>query len=216
MYRKTILSLAAAGFLAACASGDGPRVGENTGLGAAIGTAIGAGVGAIVAGDSRKGALIGAGVGLLAGAAAGAKLDRQQQELEKNLEGTGATVTNTGEELIVNLPSEVTFDFDSDRIKNQFKRPLRDVAKTMRDYPSFLIDIVGHTDSVGSDAYNQGLSERRAEGVADFLTERRVIRERIVAYGEGETRPIATNDTEAGRAQNRRVEIIITPATQDS
>lgn len=210
MIKQTACALTAVVFLAGCENG----IGQNTGAGAILGGVAGAVTGALI-GD-RKGALIGAGVGAVAGAGIGAYLDAQQRELEKNLEGTGATVTNTGEELLVSLPSGVTFGFDSAEIQPRFFEPLAKVAGTLTEYESSLIDIVGHTDSVGSEAYNDDLSQRRANSVAGFLTSRGVIRERVIAIGEGESQPIASNETEAGRAENRRVELKITPLTEES
>jgi outer membrane protein OmpA-like peptidoglycan-associated protein len=212
MFRSTIPVIAAATIVAACSNGQGPS--ERVGSGAAIGAVLGGITGAIVARDDAAGALVGAGIGAIAGAAVGDYLDKQEAALKRDLEGTGATVTNTGEELLVNLPSEVTFDFDSAAIKPQFVRPLAEMTGTLNRYPESLIDIIGHTDSVGTEAYNQALSQRRADSVANFMTNRGVVRERIVAYGQGELYPIASNETEAGRAQNRRVEIRITPITE--
>ncbi len=215
MFRKPIIAMAAVGIVAGCANnGDGPQIGQRAGAGAALGALVGGVLGAVIAKDDRAGILIGAGLGALTGAAIGNQLDEQQQELEKNLEGTGATVTNTGEQLLVNLPSSVSFDFDRADLKPEFFTPLADVATTLNNYPSFLVDVIGHTDSVGSDAYNQSLSERRAGSVDSFLTGRGVLRDRIVSYGRGETAPIASNDNDFGRAQNRRVELIITPITE--
>ena len=215
MFRKPIIAMAAVGIVAGCANnGDGPQIGQRAGAGAALGALVGGVLGAVIAKDDRAGILIGAGLGALTGAAIGNQLDEQQKELEKNLEGTGATVTNTGEQLLVNLPSSVSFDFDRSDLKPEFFTPLSDVATTLNNYPSFLVDVIGHTDSVGSDAYNQSLSERRAGSVDNFLTGRGVLRDRIVSYGRGETAPIASNDNDFGRAQNRRVELIITPITE--
>ncbi|MEO0361257.1 MAG: OmpA family protein [Pseudomonadota bacterium] len=212
MIRQTVFAASAVALLAACTE-DG-RIGERTGAGAIIGGVAGAVTGALI-GD-RTGAAIGAGIGAVAGAGIGAYLDQQQRELERNLEGTGATVTNTGEELLVNLPSEVTFAFDSAEIQPRFFDPLAQVADTLTRYESSLVDVVGHTDSIGSDRYNEDLSQRRANSVAGFLTSRGVIRERVLAVGRGETQPVDTNDTEAGRARNRRVELVITPITEGS
>ncbi|MEM7269307.1 MAG: OmpA family protein [Pseudomonadota bacterium] len=212
MTKKIVLALAAAGMLAGCA--DGRQPGPRAGAGAAIGAVVGAVTGVLIARDDRVGGLVGAGIGAVAGAAIGDYLDRQQEELEKNLEGTGATVTNTGEELLVNLPESITFDFDRADIKPEFYDALGKVSSTLNNYEESLIDIVGHTDSVGSDEYNQRLSQRRADAVSSFMQGRGVISQRIVAYGQGETNPVATNDTESGRAQNRRVELIISPVTE--
>ena len=212
MLRQTLFAVTSVALLTACTQ-DG-RVNENIAGGAIAGAAVGAITGAII--GNRKGAVIGAGVGAIAGAGIGAYLDEQQKELEKNLEGTGATVTNTGEELLVNLPSEVTFAVGKANIQKRFRQPLARVAETLVKYESSVVDVVGHTDNTGSEAFNQKLSEERANRVATFLQKRGVIRQRIAAYGEGETRPVATNETKQGRAKNRRVEIIITPITEES
>ncbi|MEM7546858.1 MAG: OmpA family protein [Pseudomonadota bacterium] len=212
MLTRTVIALTTVGFLSACTQEGG--VGQNTGAGAIIGAVGGAVVGGLI--GNRRGALIGAGVGAVTGAGVGVYLDRQQADLERNLEGTGATVTNTGEELLVNLPSSITFAVDRADIQPQFRESLARVASTLVQYESSLIDVVGHTDSTGSESYNQSLSERRASSVANFLISRGVIRERVVAFGQGETQPIASNDTAAGRAENRRVELRITPLTEGS
>lgn len=209
MFKHTACALAITGMLAACAND--PNNLRSAGAGAAVGAGVGAIAGALI--GKRKGALIGAGVGAIAGAGVGTYLGQQQRELERNLEGTGATVTNTGEELLVNLPSEITFAFDKSDIQPQFRDSLARVATTLQDYESSLIDVVGHTDNVGSDAYNMELSQRRANSVANFLTGQGVNPRRVMAYGQGEAHPIASNDAESGRARNRRVELIITPVT---
>jgi len=206
MFKHTLITLTAAGIVAGCASNGEPQIGERAGAGAAIGAVIGGVLGAVIAKDDRAGILIGAGLGGLAGAAVGNQLDLQQKELEKNLEGTGATVTNTGEQLLVNLPSSVTFDFDRAELKPEFIDPLGDVASTLNNYPNFLIDVIGHTDSVGGADYNQSLSQRRAEAVVNHLvTQHGVDRSRLVPRGYGESQPVASNETEEGRAENRRV-----------
>ncbi len=211
MLKQSIIAITTAGLIAGCAQNGG--VGQNTGAGAIIGAVGGAVVGGLI-GGGRKGALIGAGIGAVTGAGVGVYLDNQQAELEKNLEGTGATVTNNGEELLVNLPSSITFAVDRSDIQPQFRESLSKVASTLVQYESSLVDVIGHTDSTGADAYNQDLSQRRAESVAEFLIGRGVIRDRVVAFGQGETQPIASNDTAEGRAQNRRVELRIVPLTE--
>jgi outer membrane protein OmpA-like peptidoglycan-associated protein len=206
-----LVAAAAATVLAGCEGGVGgvdPRA-----AGALGGAALGAAAGLLVGGDDRLNAAVGAGVGAVAGLAVGEYLRRQQEQMEQDLAGTGATVTNTGQSLIVSLPSNVTFAVDSAQIDARFVEPLTDFAMTLRNYPSSLVDVVGHTDSTGAEEYNQRLSEARARSVADFFAARGVQRERLVAYGFGETRPITTNDTPEGRAQNRRVEVTITPIT---
>lgn len=182
-------------------------------LGAATGAALGAAAGLLVGGDDRRNALVGAGVGLLAGGAIGGYLNRQQAELEQDLAGTGATVVNTGEALVVTLPNTVTFATDSATVQPEFMGPLAEMAGTMSNYPQSLIDVIGHTDNTGSEAYNQRLSEARAQSVAAVLVSRGVRPDRVAAFGRGESAPVATNATPEGRAQNRRVEIVVTPLT---
>ncbi|MFN3613997.1 MAG: OmpA family protein [Rubrimonas sp.] len=182
-------------------------------IGAAAGAALGAAAGLLVGGNDRRNALVGAGIGALAGAAVGDYLNRQQRELEQDLAGTGATVVNTGDALLITLPENITFAVDSSTVQPQFMAALSDMAQTLRAYPQSYVDVIGHTDSTGSAAYNQQLSERRAQAVANVLISRGVQRERIVAYGFGETQPIADNNTPQGRAMNRRVEIRVTPFT---
>jgi outer membrane protein OmpA-like peptidoglycan-associated protein len=125
------------------------------------------------------------------------------------------TEVGDGEAILVNLPDGVTFAVNSTTISPQFQRTLDTIAESMRQYPNSLIDIMGHTDSTGSDAYNEDLSKRRADAVADYLAMRGVSRARIATIGYGERYPVADNATEAGRSLNRRVEIKITPVTQD-
>lgn len=187
---------------------------QNTAIGAAAGAAIGAAAGTLVGGDDRRNALIGAGIGLLAGAAVGQYLDQQQRDLEAGLAGTGAEVERDGDQLLVNLPSSITFDTDSAQIKPEFQSSLDNVAQTFNKYPESYVDVIGHTDSRGSDAYNQQLSERRSGAVANYLSGRGVSQARLAAFGQGESAPVASNDTSEGRAANRRVELRITPATQ--
>lgn len=187
---------------------------QRTAIGAGVGAAAGAALGTLVGGDDRRNALIGAGIGLLAGGAVGQYLDQQERDLEASLAGTGAEVEQQGEQLLVTLPSQVTFAFDQATIQPQFYPALDNVARTLQQYPSSYIDIIGHTDSTGQDAYNQSLSQARADAVAQYLISRGVNPARLQAYGMGESRPIASNDTEAGRQANRRVELLITPATQ--
>jgi len=186
----------------------------NTAGGAVLGALGGALAGTLVTKHDRRGALIGAGVGLLAGAVVGQYLDRQQQELEAGLAGTGAEVTRDGDALLVNFPSSLTFAVDSATIRPEFYSAMDNVSATLNRYPQSYLDIVGHTDSTGSDAYNQALSERRAGSVSNHFRSRGVVPERMAAYGVGETQPVASNNTAEGRQQNRRVELKITPATQ--
>ncbi len=209
---KPVAALTALALVAGCA-GEPTASGNQVPIGAAAGAALGAAAGLLVGGNDRRNALVGAGVGLLAGAAVGDYLRRQEQQLNEDLAGTGATVVNTGDSLLVTLPDAVTFAVDSSTVQPQFMGPLTDMAQTLRTDPRSVIDVMGHTDSTGSDAYNQALSERRAQSVANVLASRGVNRDRLVAYGFGETQPIASNETVDGRQANRRVEIRITPLT---
>ncbi len=185
-------------------------------------TAIGAVAGAVagfLGGDGvggrrdRTERIVGAGIGTIAGAAVGQYMDRQERELRRQTAGTGVVVERQGDELLLTMPSGITFAFNRFDVQPQFRPTLDQVAQTLAAYPQTLIDIYGHTDNVGSDAYNQTLSENRARSVADYLASRGVQSERMATRGFGESQPTADNATEAGRAQNRRVEIRITPAT---
>ena len=187
---------------------------QRTAIGAGVGAAAGAALGTLVGGDDRRNALVGAGIGLLAGGAVGQYLDQQERDLEASLAGTGAEVERQGDQLLVTMPSQVTFATDSAQIQPQFYGALNSVAQTLQQYPSSYVDIVGHTDSTGEDAYNQRLSQARADAVGQYLISRGVSPARIASYGQGESQPVASNATEAGRQANRRVELLITPATQ--
>lgn len=208
MIRNALIAATVSVALAGCADN------RNTAIGAAGGAAVGAAAGLLVGGNDRRNALVGAGIGLLAGAAVGQYLDRQQRQLEQDLAGTGAEVERQGNQLLVNMPSNITFDTDKSNIKPQFNPVLDQVASTFNQYPESYIDVIGHTDSQGPDAYNQALSERRAASVSNALAGRGVNRARLAQFGMGETQPVATNDTAEGRAANRRVELRITPATR--
>jgi outer membrane protein OmpA-like peptidoglycan-associated protein len=184
--------------------------------GAGIGAAAGAAVGALTGDDSkerRKRALIGAGVGALAGGGVGYYMDVQEAKLRQQLEGTGVSVTRLGNEIILNMPGNITFATDSANINASFYDVLASVVLVVQEFEKTLILVDGHTDSTGSDTYNQGLSERRANSVAGFLGSSGVDSRRLVAGGYGESRPIASNATPQGRSQNRRVEITLSPLT---
>lgn len=212
MLKKSIAAaLCSSMLLAGCQT---VRDNPNTAGGAIIGGLVGAAAGTLVTRHDRTGALIGAGIGLLAGAAVGQYLDSQQRDLERSLQGTGADVSRSGDGLVVTFPANVTFSTDSANINPGFYRTLDDVSYTLNQYPQSYIDIVGHTDAVGSEAYNQQLSERRATAVGNYFRSRGVHPARIAAYGMGETQPVASNATAEGRQANRRVELRIIPATQ--
>lgn len=187
--------------------------------GAAIGAAAGAVVGAI-SGDNarerRKRALIGAGVGALAGGAVGAYMDRQEAELRKELEDTGVSVTRRGDEITLNMPSNISFAFGSSDLNSRFFAVLDSVAKVLKKYDKTLVEVAGHTDSVGSMESNQTLSERRANSVTEYLVTRGVQRDRTIVVGGGENYPVADNGTAEGRAMNRRVELSLLPIREQA
>ena len=178
--------------------------------GAIIGAVAGAGAGAAIGannGSTVRGALAGAIVGGAAGAIIGNQMDQQARELRQNI--PGARVERVGEGIAVTFESGLLFDFDSDVVRAQAATNLRNLASSLSKYPNTDILIVGHTDATGADAYNQGLSERRASSAAAFITREGVPRARLRAMGRGETEPIAANDSDDGRSKNRRVEIAI-------
>ena len=183
---------------------------RNRDKGAVVGAAAGAGVGAVIGkqtGSTARGAIIGAVVGGTVGAVIGHQMDQQAKEIEQNI--PGATVTRIGEGLAVTFASGLLYDFDSDAIKPTAAQNLRTLAQSFAKYPNTDILIVGHTDATGSDSYNQSLSERRARSAQNFLVGEGVAPGRLRSTGRGETEPIASNNDEAGMAQNRRVEIAI-------
>jgi outer membrane protein OmpA-like peptidoglycan-associated protein len=157
--------------------------------------------------------LIGAGVGALAGGAIGAYQDRQEAALRAELEGTGVSVTRIGDNITLNMPGNVTFATDSSDLSPAFFDVLNSVGKVLDEFEQTVVEVAGHTDSTGSDAYNQSLSERRAASVATYLGGRGVMPERLITVGMGESRPVADNGTAAGRQANRRVEITMVPIT---
>ena len=182
------------------------------GTGAGAGAIAGAAAGAIIDG-SRKATLIGAGIGALAGGGVGLYMDKQETELRNRLQNSGVSVTRVGNDIILNMPSNITFDVNRSEIKPQFNEVLNSVAIVLNEYNQSLVDIVGHTDSDGPDGYNQELSEKRAASVSRYLVTQLVDGRRLETVGAGETQPIAPNSTAAGKAQNRRVEIKIVPLT---
>ncbi|MDV0437536.1 OmpA family protein [Xanthomonas sacchari] len=222
--RGISVALASALVLSACATGGSyvqrdqygnPTEQQNrTGRGALIGTAVGVAAG-LLSGSSaterRQHAMIGAGIGALSGAAIGNYQDRQERALRERTANTGIDVRRDGDNITLNLPDGITFDFNQSTLKPQFYSALNGVAQTLGEYNQTMIEVVGHTDSIGSDAVNQRLSEQRASSVAAYLTAQGVQPERIQTLGAGKKYPIADNSTEAGRAQNRRVEIRVVP-----
>jgi outer membrane protein OmpA-like peptidoglycan-associated protein len=193
----------------------GQRKFSRAGTGALIGSGGGALLGAVLGGrNNRAETLIGAGIGAVAGAGIGAYMDRQERELRAKTAGSGIQVQRVGDEIKLQLPANVTFDFNSATLKPQFRPSIEKVAQILSGYQSTFVDVYGHTDSIGSDDANQKLSEARASNVADSLGVLGVNRARIATKGFGKTQPIASNDTETGRTQNRRVEIRIAPVTE--
>lgn len=178
--------------------------------GAAIGAAAGAAAGGLIGranGSTAKGAIIGAAVGGTVGAVIGHQMDQQAKELKQNI--PGATVERVGEGIQVTFSSGLLFDFDSDRVLGESAKNLKTLAKSLDKYPGSDLLIVGHTDSLGTSAYNQDLSLRRARATAAYLTSQGVLYERIKSDGKGELEPVADNSTESGQARNRRVEVAI-------
>ncbi len=183
------------------------------GVGGALGGYL---LGDIVGGrNDRTEKLVGAGLGGLAGGLIGNYMDKQERDLRARTAGTDVQVIRRGDDLVLNIPSGITFAYDSSSIQPQFQRTLDQVAETLAQYRETYIDVYGHTDSTGSTEYNQALSERRATAVADYLAAHGVQPARIGTRGYGETQPIASNETDAGRAANRRVEVKIVPINQN-
>jgi len=220
MLRLAILTAAVA--VAACQTLD-PYTGEpktsRATKGALIGAAAGAVVG-LVSGDDaverRQHAMILAGVGALAGGAIGNYQDKQEAELRAELQGSGVSVTRTGpngENITLYMPGNVTFATDSSDLNPAFFDVLNSVGKVLKQFDKTVVEVAGHTDSTGSEQYNQALSERRAATVAQYLEAKGVATQRILTAGMGETRPVADNGTPEGRQANRRVEITMVPLT---
>lgn len=226
-------AVSAAMLLAGCATGGGyndgyygsapPPQEEDEGMsrtqrGALIGAAIGA-VAGLVSGDDaterRQRALVGAGVGGLAGGAIGRYQDNQERALRERMQGTGVDVVRDGDHITLDMPEAITFAFNSSTLNQRAYSVLDRVADTLKEYDQTMIEIAGHTDSVGSDAYNDELSRKRAQAVGDYLISRGISGQRLIITGAGERYPIASNETEAGRAENRRVEMTIVPIRND-
>lgn len=215
---RILASVAGLSLIATTACTTDPETGRQrlskAGIGALAGAAVGTGAGAIVGGRSKRTEMIvGAGIGALAGTAIGAYMDKQEKELREKTAGTNVEVVRQGDELLLNMPSGITFDTDSYAIKPEFRSTLDRIAETLSSYNQTYVDVYGHTDSVGSDAYNLTLSKNRAESVAGYLATHGVARARIGTQGFGESQPVSSNDTEAGRQQNRRVEIKLVPVS---
>ena len=189
------------------------KPGDNTTAGTIMGGLIGAIAGMAMSskGDRKKGAIVGAIVGAAAGNAIGQTLDEQAADLRRDLNNNQVNVTNTGSELIVTMPQDILFALDSAAVRSDLRRDLGVVAGNLQAYPNSTISIEGHTDNTGTANYNRILSQRRANAVADILVNNGVPPARLYAVGRGENEPVASNLSATGRAQNRRVEIVIRP-----
>jgi outer membrane protein OmpA-like peptidoglycan-associated protein len=188
------------------------RAARNAWIGAASGAVAG-----LMTGDSsmerKKRALVGAGIGAIAGASVGAYMDRQEARLREELDRTGVSVTRIGDNITLNMPGNITFATNSSDLNAGFFDVLNSVSTVVNEFDQTVIEVAGHTDSTGEDAYNQALSVRRADTVATYLSTRSVRSDRIIEVGMGEARPVATNDTPDGRQSNRRVELTLVPLT---
>ena len=219
MKRIAITALVACFTVTACMTYDqytGEKKVSDTTKGAGIGAATGAVIGLLTGGNAaahRKNALIAAGVGALAGGAIGNYMDRQQAELRHDLQGTGVSVTRMGDNITLNMPGNITFKTNSSELDPSFYKVLNSVNTVVKKYNKTVVEVAGHTDNTGGVEYNQQLSERRANSVAQYLESQGLASNRVVTVGAGETKPVADNSTVEGRTANRRVELTLTPLT---
>lgn len=217
---KLAAALACVSLVAVSACTTDPETGDRRLSKTAIG-GIGGALGGYLLGDlvggrrDRTEKILGAGIGGIAGAAVGSYMDKQERELRERTRGTDVQVTRQGDDLLLNIPSGINFAYNSATVQPQFRATLDKVASILSEYNQTYIDVYGFTDSTGSEEYNLDLSQRRALAVADYLSSRGVQPARIATRGFGEAEPIATNETDAGRAANRRVEIKIVPVSQN-
>ena len=218
--RNAALALVVSVLVTGCMTYD-PYSGEKQVSKTTKGAAIGAGVGAVVGlitGDSsserkRRAIQLGAAGGIVGGGV-GNYMDRQEAKLRAQLQGTGVSVTRSGDNIILNMPGNVTFQTNSADINASFYPVLNSVALVLKEFDKTVVDVAGHADSTGPDDKNLDLSQRRAGSVSSYMAAQAVNTQRLIAVGYGETRPIASNDTPEGRQQNRRVEITLVPVTQ--
>ncbi len=216
--RTALVAALVAGLVTGCETTTDPYTGEkkttSTTLGALIGAGAGAAIGMISGHDAkqrRQRALVGAGVGALAGGAVGNYMDRQESELRALMRDSGVTVTRKGEDIVLNMPGNITFRTGSADLNAQFFKVLDGVAQVAKKYDKTIIEIAGHTDNVGGADFNRQLSQRRASAVAQYLMSKGVTEPRIITAAGGEDHPIASNSTDQGRAANRRVEVTLAP-----
>ncbi len=220
IFRTAGLVLGTSVLVAGCMTYD-PYTGEKevskTTKGAAIGAGVGVAVG-LITGDSsserKKRALLLGAAGGLAGGAVGNYMDRQEAKLRTQLQGTGVSVTRSGDNIILNMPGNVTFQTNSSDINANFYQVLTSVAIVLKEFDKTIVEVAGHADSTGADDKNMALSQRRASSVSGYLGAQGIDGQRLITIGYGETRPIGNNDTTEGRQQNRRVEITLLPVTQ--
>ena len=217
--RKTSIAILAAALVAGCTTDPftGQRKVSNTTIGAGTGAAIGA-LGGLIVGkttsaNTRNSVLIGAGIGALTGGGIGLYQDKQEAKLRDELRNTGVSVTRSGDVIILNMPSNITFASGAASIRPEFYRVLNSVALVLREYNRTIVNVYGHTDSDGTADFNQQLSEKRGVNVARYLVSQGTDTRRFHVIGYGEERPIASNDTQDGKSRNRRVEIEIAPLT---
>jgi outer membrane protein OmpA-like peptidoglycan-associated protein len=219
-FRNSTLVLAGLAVLATGCQTLDPYTRESQTSNATKGALIGAGAGVVaglISGDDaverRQHALIGAGIGALAGGSVGYYMDREEAKLRAELDGTGVSVNRIGDNITLNMPGNVTFATNSANLSADFYSVLDSVSKVLNEFDKTVIEVAGHTDSTGSEAYNQSLSEQRAGSVAQYLASRQVSSQRMITVGMGELRPVADNSTDAGRQANRRVELTLVPLT---
>ncbi len=220
-FRLSVLSLIAIVVAMTACTTTNPYTREEQTSKASKGAAVGAVVG-VLAGllsgddsrDRRKRALIGAGVGAIAGGSVGYYMDVQEVKLRQQLQGSGVSVSRNGDEIILNMPGYITFDVNQANVKPEFAEVLSSVTLVLDEYDQTLLEVVGHTDSSGSEDYNQLLSERRAGAVATNLMRQGLDPLRVETAGYGERFPVADNGSESGKRQNRRVELTVVPLTR--
>lgn len=208
---KPIAAFAAAALAVSACTTDSISTANKSQTGAIIGGAIGGLIGASSDDDKLLKGIVGAGIGAAAGGVIGHQLDKQAEDLRRDIGNDDVQIENTGDELRVTMPQDLLFAVDSANLRPDLRADLAALASNLQDYPDTTVNIAGHTDDTGSESYNYDLSERRAQSVAFALEDNGVSASRIRSYGQGEARPVASNVTEEGRAQNRRVEIIIRP-----
>lgn len=208
--KLTSLAIALAVVLTGCVTSP-PGEPNRTRDGALAGALFGGVLGGAIGDGSAQGIAIGATAGALAGGAIGQSLDRQAADLRGSLNNDDIRIVNTGNELIVTMPEGILFDFGSAAVRPGLQDDLAILARNLQEYPNTTVDVIGHTDNVGSASFNQDLSAQRADNVARTLARNGVSPNRLRSFGRGENEPIASNLTDQGRQQNRRVEVVIRP-----